>query len=261
MDQNIYSLFHSKRLRSGKSDNQDRSKFRILLTEKEVDLPAYIYFIQPYVGLPKELSKSGGNLILFSFEYLQMATEHKDILFHYPFLVTDYQYYRFKLNQQLFEQFTVIFRCIATECRRNDIQAPKIVVSYLNILFQICSRLQKADSMKKGKHHYTSLLIVSKFRQLIYKFGKQERNVSFYANELNLTPNYLNIVLKSVTQKNASTHIYDFIMNEAKYLLIHTKLSLKEVASELGFVDQSYFTRFFKKQSGVNPLEWFNVNL
>jgi AraC-like DNA-binding protein len=261
MDHKPDATFYCKQFKSGKQNDNERKLFRIVLLEAEEMNSSWIYFIQPYSDLPQEIIKKPGVLIAFNFDFLQIQTEHKDILFNQPFLINEFQYYKIKLNKENTDYIRNLFFLTLSEYRRNDWRSPKSIVSLLNIIFLHCSRLLKKNSFKKEKHHYTNFLIVSKFKNLIYNHAKTERTVSFYANQLALTPNYLNIVLKSVTGKNASSHIFDFLMNESRYLLIHTKLSLKEVAFELGFSDQSYFTRFFKKQTGLNPLDWFNKNI
>lgn len=254
-------MFYVKHFKSAKQNENERKLFRIILTDIEEASSSGIYFIQTYSELPEEVLKKPGFLIAFHFDFLQSQTEHKDILFNQPFLINEFQYYKIKLNKENAEYMHVLMQFILSEFRRNDWRTPKAIISFLNIIFLHCSRLLKKNSVKREKHHYTNLLIVTKFKNLIYKHAKTERTVSFYANQLALTPNYLNIVLKSVTGKNASSHIFDYLMNESRYLLIHTKLSLKEVAFELGFSDQSYFTRFFRKQTGFNPLDWFNKNM
>jgi AraC family transcriptional activator of pobA len=249
MEQKTYSFFHCRQSGPSYQKEKDRKYFRIILTGMDANETADIYFIQPYSDFPDELYNKKGTLIAFQFDFLQVNTEHKDVLFNIPVLVHEYRYYHISLDKKNAEYLEILFKCIVAESRRNDIRSSKILVSFINIVCMHCTRLLKKNAAIKGKHHYTSLLIVSRFKQLVYKNGSSHRN---------LTANYLNIVLKSVTGKNASSHIFDFITNEARYLLIHTKLSLKEVASQLGFADQSYFTRFFKKQTGMNPLDWFN---
>ena len=148
----------------------------------------------------------------------------------------------------------------------------KIVLSCLNILIMHSNNFtgnknirsypkRPADAYSQiDPDHYTSLEITANYKKLINRFYKQEHSVSFYAAKMNITLNYLNKVVKSVTGQTAGRLIHTHIMQEAKYLLIHSKLSPKEIGSELGFADHSYFTKFFKRLIGQTPLAWFNSN-
>jgi AraC family transcriptional regulator, transcriptional activator of pobA len=73
---------------------------------------------------------------------------------------------------------------------------------------------------------------------------------------LNITPNHLNKLVKTITGKSPTKWIDDTLVLEAKVLLYQTSLTINEVASEIGIYDQSYFSRLFKKYEGITPLEF-----
>lgn len=242
-------------------DSIERNYFRIFLSNTTLNNSSHhssIYFIKPYADLPLELEKLKGLGVFLKFDFLQTNTEHKDILFKYPYIMGAEPYVQIHLRKHETDNFLNIFSSVYTEFKKSSLNFEKVIISYINVLFLISDRLIPKNKVVVGKHHYTNLLIMSKFRALLFSHGMTTRHVDFYADQLNLTPNYLNVVLKLVSGKNASTHIHEFVINEAKYRLIHSVASLKEVAHELGFSSQSYFTRFFKKHAGVKPLEWFN---
>lgn len=74
--------------------------------------------------------------------------------------------------------------------------------------------------------------------------------VTDYADELIVTPNYLNEVIKKITGFPASHHIQQRIVLEAKRQAAYSNLSMKEVAYQLGFDDMAHFSKFFKNASG-----------
>jgi len=218
----------------------------------------FVYFISPFCEIPTDLIKLSGLVLVFDQNYLQQHTEHKDVIFNFPFVMGDYAAVKIKLNQRNYMFFKSIFQFIQLEIKNEQKHSGKLIISGINMLFLIASRMAPSREVEFVNHHYTSLLITSRFRSLLFKNGIPMQRVQEYASALNLTPNYLNLVLKSVTGKNASEHIAEVIILQTKYLLIHTKLSLKEVSDKMGFSSASYFTRFFRKQTGFNPLEWFN---
>jgi AraC family transcriptional activator of pobA len=82
-----------------------------------------------------------------------------------------------------------------------------------------------------------------------------------YAKNLNISTPYLNECVKNTTGYSVSYHIQQRSILEAKRLLYHSDQSVKEIASELGYDDSSYFTRLFAKVTGMSPLAFRNKNL
>jgi AraC-like DNA-binding protein len=81
-----------------------------------------------------------------------------------------------------------------------------------------------------------------------------------YAQRLNISPNYLNAICKDIFNKTVSQIIQERIMLEAKRLLSHTCLSISEISYKLGFNDNSYFGRYFKKITGLPPEKFRLIN-
>ena len=98
--------------------------------------------------------------------------------------------------------------------------------------------------------------IFEQFLELLHKYCWQQHNVAFYAEELCITPQYLSVVLKSVSGKAANRWIEDALMAEAKILLKKPNTTVQQVADMLNFPDQSTFGKFFKKNLGLPPSEY-----
>jgi AraC-like DNA-binding protein len=81
----------------------------------------------------------------------------------------------------------------------------------------------------------------------------EQRTVSFYADQLNVHPNYLNALIKKHTGKTAKESIQNRLVLEIKYLLHSTNLSIKEISNQLGFNDPNYFTSFFTRFENMSP--------
>ncbi|MEH6704636.1 MULTISPECIES: helix-turn-helix domain-containing protein [Flavobacteriaceae] len=80
--------------------------------------------------------------------------------------------------------------------------------------------------------------------------------VNFFAEKLNISPNYLSDLLKNSTGKNAQTHIQECIIDRAKQLLSTTCLSVKEIAYDLGFEHPQSFSTMFRKNTQQTPLQY-----
>ena len=74
-----------------------------------------------------------------------------------------------------------------------------------------------------------------------------------YARLLYITPNHLNAVTQDVLGVTAGDIIRERIVLEAKRLLTNADMDVNQIADDLNFQDNSYFTRFFKKYVGVTP--------
>lgn len=91
------------------------------------------------------------------------------------------------------------------------------------------------------------------FLQLVSKYFRCERNLEFYAGKLSITPKYLSMVVSQSSNITATEWIDNYVISEAKMLLKFSTLSVQEVSNELGFPNQSFFGKFFKRKTGLTP--------
>ncbi len=98
--------------------------------------------------------------------------------------------------------------------------------------------------------------ILNQFLELLFTHVKTHHVVTFYADKLFITPQYLSLVLKELSGKSANKWIDEALMVEAKILLKMPQITVQQVADQLNFSDQSTFGKFFKKHQGVSPLEF-----
>lgn len=95
-----------------------------------------------------------------------------------------------------------------------------------------------------------------KFSQLVEANYHKLHGVSEYAELLHISPKTLHRKIVKEKGTSPNTFIKNRIILQAKRLLAHTDLSVKEISAQLGYDDQSYFVRFFKIQTGSPPLEF-----
>ena len=101
--------------------------------------------------------------------------------------------------------------------------------------------------------------VVQKFVSMLYRYYKEEHEVSFYAEKQFVTTRYFSSIIKSRSGKTPSWWIANALLTEAKHLLRDTNMSVKEISEHLHFPTQSYFGKWFKKHSGTGPLEFRNT--
>ena len=95
--------------------------------------------------------------------------------------------------------------------------------------------------------------IFQRFISLVNTYSKTERNVSFYADKLCLTPRYLNTVIRQASQQTVMDWINQSIILEAKVLLKHSNRLVYQISDELNFPNPSFFSKFFKRMTGMTP--------
>ena len=93
-------------------------------------------------------------------------------------------------------------------------------------------------------------------RLLVDRHFRQIHRVDAYADMLSLTPGHLNEKVRKQTGSSVSELIRNRILAETKRLLLHSGLNIAEIADHLGFLDPSYFVRYFKKYEGCTPLRY-----
>ena len=108
---------------------------------------------------------------------------------------------------------------------------------------------EQPGAMKQGRCE----VLFDEFMSLLQQYSKRERNVSFYAKQLNITPKYLSSVVKEVSGKTAARWIDESVILEAKTLLKYSGMSIQEIAYHLNFSTQSFFGKYFKQHTGTSP--------
>lgn len=100
--------------------------------------------------------------------------------------------------------------------------------------------------------------ICKEFGQLVMQNYNKERNVSWYANKLNITHAHLCTTVKQVSGKTCLEIISEMVILDAKSQLKSTDLSVHNIAYSLNFTNMSFFGKFFKRHVGMGPQEYRN---
>lgn len=98
--------------------------------------------------------------------------------------------------------------------------------------------------------------LLEQFLKLLFENCREQHGVTYYAERLFITPQYLSLILKTLTGKSANKWIDDALIMEAKVLLKAPQATVQQVADMLHFSDQSTFGKFFKKHMGLSPMEY-----
>lgn len=135
----------------------------------------------------------------------------------------------------------------------NDPYRRQMLLALLSAFLYRCKSAYDEQQETSGHPQARNVLTVSRFQQLVNTFYLEKRTVAAYAELLNLTPNYLNELIKETTGRNARHYIVERIVTEAKNLLVHTTLDVSAIAYILQFDEPTNFGKFFKNYAGLAP--------
>jgi len=98
--------------------------------------------------------------------------------------------------------------------------------------------------------------IFANFIRLLEQNFRAQHRVSWYAEQLCITPKYLSETVKKISQRPPNEWIDHYVILEARVLLKDTTKSIKEITDELNFPNQSFLGKYFKEHVGVSPSEY-----
>lgn len=210
-----------------------------------------VFFISPgQVHTFNSVKNATGYIILFSAEFFSMRYNN-NVLLEFPFFHSHHNAPQAAIPKKAVSRIRHLIQMLEQEHTGHQPHKDKVLRSYLNILLFELHRIY--IPLHPQPDTPSNLSVVRQFEQLIEEHFTQKKQVHEYARQLCMSPNYLNSIVGRITGKSAGQMIRERVMIEARRLLIHTEMTVAEIGYELGFNDNSYFTRFFKKYAAQTP--------
>ena len=103
------------------------------------------------------------------------------------------------------------------------------------------------------------MTILHNFIDLVNQYGTRERKIDFYADRLCVTPNHLGAVIKQASGMTVMQWVNRHTIQLAKVMLRYTDLPVWEIGERLNFANPSFFSKFFRKETGLTPGEYRRV--
>lgn len=181
--------------------------------------------------------------------------------------IRQYGYFSYAVNEALHlsepeeQTIALLLADIAREINAaTDSFSQPIIIKQMELLLSYCDRFYHRQFLTRKQAGNSYL---SRFEQLLERYfdgngteGSTIPSVSFFADKLNLSANYLSDMLKSSTGQSAQQHIQQKLIDKAKALLSTTELSVSEIAYLLGFEYPQSFSKFFKSKTNKTPKEF-----
>lgn len=169
-----------------------------------------------------------------------------------PILETYFLHERiFSGSPQLLKDIAAIIKIMMkTKQKNKSNQLP--ISHYLlhSLLAMIANQIDIRQDRRKGNR---AKQIEQDFLQLLHLHFKKWKKPADYASSLHITVSHLNDTIKANTGTSVSTQIKRYVITEAKRMLYYTDNNIQHIAYTLGYEDNAYFIRMFKKTAGVTP--------
>jgi AraC family transcriptional activator of pobA len=218
-------------------------------------IPGQIYFMIPgQVHSWNFEGKMEGYVVNFSELFFRSFLLEADYLETFSFFDGDSNHAVVQLDEALTNQIAGLFEALLVQRSSKAFLGTDMMRV---LLIQIFIQIEQSDFVDRSSHaavHKNQ--IVRAFQKLISKNFAKMRSPGEYASMLNVTPNHLNALCKEYLGVQAGALIRNRTVLETKRLLINLDLTVSEIAFKLNFNDNSYFTKFFKKETGMTPEEF-----
>ena len=209
-----------------------------------------VFVLQPGQMHHWDLSQDiDGFIVFYSKEIYNLYFGQKE-LSAYPFYATGNTSPEIILDADEVMDLKNYFSVLMNEVNGNQILKQDKIMNVLDIIHVELARKYVQNHIHEA-HSYN--IKVSNFGLLLEQNFKNEKTPFFYATQLHVSLKHLNRICKEILNKTTTQVITQRIILEAKRMLLEKRFSVNEIASELGYDDYSYFTRLFKKNTGMSP--------
>ncbi len=220
--------------------------------------PGSVFLLSPGQTHHWELSEDiDGYIFSHTANFYDLHYSHNRI-HQFPFFYSIQNTPYLLLDEQK-DEIESLFKKVYDEYLNKKALQQQLILSYIDIIYIELSRLYLLENSQKiiKANSYSEKL--QEFEALIEKKYIEEKSPSQYADWMNISPKHLNRITKTVVGKTASEVITDRVILEAKRRVLHTKNNFSAIAASLGYDDYAYFSKLFKKASGLAPTEFLKI--
>ena len=156
------------------------------------------------------------------------------------------------------QEFGYYFAIIRSKLKHNNPSAPhEIMFALLRaLLLELCFLLESANSITHEQKLSQGKVLFNRFLSLISNSEVKRQPISVYAGQLAITPKYLTMLCLKYSNKTASEWVAQYTVEEIRFFLKGTDLSIKEISARLGFSNMSHFGSYVRKHLGMSPSEF-----
>lgn len=229
---------------------------------KEYDIvPDHIFFVSPWqVHQVITDPDPTGVVILFTPEFLQKNSIKEDFISNLKLFRSSDETPPLPITMEMSKRLKQFSEEMRLAFESEDEMRYDTIGAYLKLFLITCNGHCSLFPQANPQTLEVGRSLTKSFKLLVEQHFNEWHQVQEYARELNVTPNYLNEVIKSGLNISAKDYIQQRVTLEAKRLLTFTSKSAKEIGFHLGFEDPSHFSKFFKSRTG-HSLQTFKESI
>jgi AraC-like DNA-binding protein len=194
---------------------------------------------------------------------------HPDLIRHYPLgkTIKNYGFFSYAVNEALHlsedeeKMLETQLKNIETEYNHSiDQYSQDVMVSQIDLLLNYSNRFYNRQFITRKT---ASSDLLTKIESLLDDYFNNDKKLSqglptvlYFSAQLNLSPNYLSDMLRTLTGQSTQQHIHNKLIEKAKEALTTTNLSISEIAYQLGFEHPQSFSKLFKSKTKISPIEY-----
>lgn len=217
--------------------------------------PNSLFFMAPGQIHDFTLSKDAtGHTVNFSPEFFMVKMHSRQSLTDVPVFSFENLDNALYIDDVQAESLRQIVNAIIEEYTAEETGHDDVIWSYLRIFLLKVSRM--ATLRARVGPSSRNLLLSRRFKGTLEKYHGSIRQAAEYARLLKVTERALNEATRQALGSTAAQLIRERVLLEAKRLLLHSEISVAEIADHLGFEDPAYFSRWFKKHTSRSPIEF-----
>ena len=200
-----------------------------------------------------------GIALHFHPDFFCIHKHHQEVACHGVLFNNIYQPPFVSVDEQSSATLSHVIEQMKTEMQNADVAQNELLVSYLKIFLITASRLKAHQHPKATLANNTEPFVLQNLKDAIERHYRTKHSAGEYAEVLNISPKALAKITKAHFNKTLTNLISERIIIEAKRELYLTNKPVKEIANELGYDDEYYFSRFFKANADISPQIYRNT--
>ena len=243
--------------------NAGRGLFTIGMNTYNIEEPTLL-FVHPNIIISwKNLTTdmiSKGYFCIFKRDFIEKHSTLKALIDKYG-LFKDNVKSVISLSNDGSNTINDIFSVMYNEGKNTGTFTEDALQAYLQLVMIEASKIARHPVTTAITSEYQKVydffeLLEQETADLNFEKSIKLKTAAEFADQLNIHPNYLNVLLKKQTGQNVSTHIKHRLLEESKILLLQTDWTLQNIGYAIGFAEQPSFSSFFKKNVGITPSEF-----
>lgn len=219
--------------------------------------PNHLFSFTPYQPFLFETTQATkGSIIHFHSDFFCIHKHQQEVACNGVLFNNIYESPFVKIDDLSIDSFEMLLREMKKDIENNQMAMHESILSYLKLFLIHAARLRNKQTSDFENSPSEVAFIPQKLKDLIEQKYKIEHAPKAYAKALHLSPKALAKISKKYFHKTLTELISERIIIEAKRELYLTSKSIKVIAADLGYEDEFYFSRFFKKNTSITPSQF-----